>query len=102
MAKQYLTEGTFDNTNLLYKDGEELGMNALSSEKELNPKQLMKEWYEENKKYNYIEPKILDSNNFTQMIWKNSKKFGVGYFYSPVKEDGIKGIDLYIKLQQIW
>ena len=89
VAKQYLTEGTFDNTNLLYEDGEELGMNTLSSEKELNPKQLMKEWYEENKKYNYIEPKILDSNNFTQMIWKNSKKFGVGYFYSLVKEDGI-------------
>jgi uncharacterized protein YkwD len=47
VAKQYLTEGTFDNTNLLYEAGEELGMNTLSSEKELNPKQLMKEWYDE-------------------------------------------------------
>ena len=87
LAKQYLTDGTFDNKNLLYEDGGDLGMNALISDEELNPKNLMKKWYEENKNYNYIVPKELESNNFTQMIWKNSKKFGIGYFYLLENED---------------
>ena len=87
LAKQYLIDGTFDNKNLLYKEGQDLGMNILLIEKKLDPKNLMKIWYDEGKDYNFFEQKELESSNFTQMIWKNSTNFGVGYFCLPEEEE---------------
>ena len=84
LAKQLLTEGSnFDNQLLKYKNGEGLGMINLITEENLNPEILMKKWYEENKDYNFKEPessKNFDCYNFTQMIWKNSTNFGIGYY----------------------
>ena len=89
IAQQYLIEGTFDNEDLSYKNGEELGMNAIIFKEKLEAEKLMGLWYKENEKYNYIMPKELECNNFTQMIWKDSKKFGIGY-YSKSQEEEIK------------
>ena len=37
------------------------------------------EWYSEVKSYNFEDPEISDSNkDFTQLIWKGSKKIGIG------------------------
>ena len=65
------------------------------------------------KKYNYIEPELneLECHNFTQMVWKNSKKFGIGYYLPKVNtqknnsepdnnnneaiEEGKKNIEIY-------
>ena len=71
--------------DLLYKDSEDIGINFGITEKELEVEKLIDNWYNENKNYNFIEPIELECNNFTQMIWKNSKKFGIGYYYSPEK-----------------
>jgi len=79
LAKLFVNEEEFDNDNLLYKNREDLGMNILMSENKLDAENLMNKWYEENINYNFIEPKELECNNFTQMIWKDSKKFGIGY-----------------------
>ena len=89
IAQQYLIEGTFDNEDLSYKNGEELGMNDIIFKEKLEAEKLMGLWYKENEKYNYIMPKELECNNFTQMIWKDSKKFGIGY-YSKSQEEEIK------------
>lgn len=37
------------------------------------------QWYSEVKSYNFEDPEIRDSNkHFTQLIWKGSKKIGIG------------------------
>lgn len=82
-----MLDGTFDNKNLLYKEGQDLGMNVKLIEEKLDPKSLMKIWYEEGKNYNYHEQTELESNNFTQMIWKNSTNFGIGFFCFPEEEE---------------
>ena len=84
LAKKKLTN--FISEDLSYKDGSELGANIIKCENGLTPEKLMDKWYSENKKYNYIEPIELENNNFTQMIWKNSKRFGIGYYYQQEKE----------------
>ena len=83
IAKQFLTDGTFDIVNLNYENGGELGMNALKCENELKPEKLIEKWHSEKDNYNFQEPQEfeLESNNFTQMIWKDSKKFGLGFHY---------------------
>ena len=84
LAKQFLKGEPFDIENLLYSNREDLGMNALKSEEELNGEQLMKRWYEEINNYNFKEQQQeLECNNFTQMIWKASKKIGIGYYCLP-------------------
>ena len=88
IAQQYLTEETIDNENLSYKNGKELGMNAKIFKEKLDEKKLMGLWYKENEKYNYKNPKELECNNFTQMIWKDSKKFGIGYYSLPENGKG--------------
>jgi hypothetical protein len=88
LAKQYLTEGTLENNNLKYKNHEELGMNVLSNDEMLDGDKLMNKWYDEiNKPYNFIEPNEFECSNFTQMIWKQSKNFGCGYYCLEVKEE---------------
>ena len=87
LSKQFLTEGTFDNSNLLYKQLQNVGLNTFESEEELTPKQLMNKWYEESNDYNFKEPDESKCYNFTQMIWKNSKMFGIGYYFMPEKND---------------
>ena len=79
LAKEFLINGEFDNKNLLYSNCEDLGMNLKMSNQKLNPEELIEIWYEENRDYNYKEPNEFECNNFTQMIWKNSTKFGIGY-----------------------
>ena len=114
ISKQYLETGDYDNDNLLYKNSEDLGINQLLS-KIIKPEELINIWYEENekKKYNYHEPELneLECHNFTQMVWKNSKKFGIGYYLPKVNtqknnsepdnnnneaiEEGKKNIEIY-------
>lgn len=81
LAQEFLTKRKFENENLLYKNGDDLGMNVKLSNNKLEAEELMENWYEENKKYNYEAPKELECNNFTQMIWKDSIKLGIGYYH---------------------
>lgn len=100
LAKQFLIEGTYDNEDLLYSNHQELGMNVLLSEEELTGKQLIDKWYEESIEYNYREPKELyECNNFTQMIWRKSKFFGVGYYCleNKIKKENYKSNNTNIK-----
>ena len=85
LAKELLINGEFNNENLLYKNCDELGMNVKLSNEILEPEILMKIWYEENQSYKYKFPEDFECNNFTQMMWKNSKKFGIGYYQSNIK-----------------
>jgi uncharacterized protein YkwD len=59
-------------------NGEDLGEIIFSCQKEISPKDLVELWYyKDSENYNYKkEPTI--SINFTQIIWKNSKLFGMG------------------------
>jgi len=88
LAQKKLTN--FKSEDFLNEDGEDLGTHFVKSEKELDVEKLIDNWYNENKNYNFIEPIGLESNNFTQMIWKNSSKFGIGYFCSQENEENKK------------
>jgi hypothetical protein len=92
IAKPISLDESYDNENLLYEDGKEVGIISYSSENELNPEELMQKFYEEINDYNFIEPKEFECLSFTQMIWKNSKKFGIGYYY--LKDDEIMDINI--------
>ena len=84
LAKQFLEDGTVENSYLNYKEGQELGMLNIINEEELSPEELMDMWYKENKRYNFQEPESQDNSlycyNFTQMVWKDSQKFGIGFY----------------------
>ena len=60
-------------------NNEELGEILFCYKNELTPKEIVDIWYNHGSvNYNYnIEPEI--SNDFTQLIWKNSKSFGLGH-----------------------
>ena len=98
LAKEFLTKGTINNENLLYINREDLGMNLKMSNKKLEAEELMENWYEENKDYNYENPEELNCNNFTQMIWKGSEKFGIGYYHLNEKELDKKNQSIYINI----
>ena len=85
LAQKKLTD--FIGEDFLYKNGEDLGINLEKCENELDVGKLMDNWYNESKNYNYIEPIELECNNFTQMIWKSSQKFGIGYYCSQDKNE---------------
>ena len=57
--------------------GEDLGEIIFCCQSEISPKELVDIWYNEGS-YNYFNKKE-EANNFTQMIWKNSKSFGIGH-----------------------
>ena len=62
-------------------------MISLESNEKLAPDELMSKWYEDLIEYNPKEP---DENKYlssTQIIWKDSKKFGIGYYYVPFIQD---------------
>ncbi|KAL1117015.1 hypothetical protein AAG570_004343 [Ranatra chinensis] len=52
---------------------------CLTSSQVATAKDAVTTWYSESKNYHYgIEPKVLNSGHFTQMIWRESKEVGVG------------------------
>ena len=95
IAEKKLT--SFVGEDLLYKDGNDLGGNFEICDEKLEVEQLIEKWYNENKNYNFIEPIELECNNFTQMIWKNSKKIGIGYYCSQdnIEENNLKSSKHY-------
>ena len=66
-----LSDNKYNNT--------ELGEIIFCGNKDLTPKEMVDIWYHEGaENYNYKkEPEI--SNNFTQLIWKNTVSFGIGH-----------------------
>jgi len=98
LAKEFLTNGEINNENLLYKNFEDLGMSLKISNKKLEAEELVKNWYEENKDYNYKNPEELNCVNFTQMIWQNSEKFGIGYYHINVEELRQKNLNTIIDI----
>jgi len=78
-AKKLAREDTFE-----HRTNQELGENLYCSWSS-NPKakcpgdKPVDSWYSEIKKYNFgAEPTNLSSGHFTQVVWKNSKKLGIG------------------------
>ena len=80
LAKPISLDETYDNENLLYENGDECGMLKDESEEQLSPENLMENWYGQIKKYDFNEPKDYECDKFTQMVWKNTKKFGIAYY----------------------
>ena len=61
-------------------NNEVLGVNVLVSDKNLEPKIICNEWYNESKKYNFNNYKFQKgTGHFTQMIWKDTKEVGFGF-----------------------
>jgi len=77
-AEKCARENELELSDNKYKN-EDLGEIIFCCKDELTPKDIVDIWYNQgSENYNYNkEPEI--SNDFTQLIWKNSKLFGLGY-----------------------
>ncbi|XP_068712339.1 uncharacterized protein [Montipora foliosa] len=52
---------------------------ALHRDYDIAAEKATAQWYSEIKSYNFVNPKIRDSNkHFTQLIWRGSKRIGIG------------------------
>ena len=77
-AEKCARENELELSDNKYKN-EDLGEIIFCCKDDLTPKDIVDIWYNQgSENYNYNkEPEI--SNDFTQLIWKNSKLFGLGY-----------------------
>ena len=67
-------------------NGEKIGENLFVGNKNDNGEEVTSFWYKGNKKYNFRNIKDndfndIEINNFTQLIWKNTKEVGFGFSY---------------------
>ena len=90
LAYQKLEEGNFSNNYQCDEKNEKLGMIIHESNEELDADKIIKIWYEDLINYNPKYPDIFDALNSTQMIWKGSEKFGIGYFSKDINNAGKK------------
>ena len=62
--------------------GEQLGENlSYSFEDNLTGETPINMWYEEISNYNFDNPGFTSgAGHFTQLVWKNSKEFGIGFY----------------------
>ena len=77
-AEKMARESELELSGNKYKE-KELGEIIFSCKDDITPKELVDIWYNNgSKNYNYKkEPTVC--NNFTQLIWRNSKQFGLGH-----------------------
>ena len=80
LAYQKLEEGNFSNNYQKNIKNEVLGLIYLESNEELEADKLMQKWYSDLIEYNPKEPDEIQGLDSTKMIWKSSKKFGIGYY----------------------
>ena len=93
MAQEYAKKLFESNNNKkkyfsfnTYKDSF-LGENILIAKKK-TPEDICRQWYEENKNYNYSLNKLQNNTaHFTQMIWKNTKEIGIGFHFDDDKNN---------------
>ncbi|XP_033096957.1 uncharacterized protein LOC117101177 [Anneissia japonica] len=65
------------STNQEY--GENVGMHYSSATTEYSGTEATNRWYSEVSKYDFSDPRFKSGiGHFTQMVWKNSKQFGIG------------------------
>ena len=83
-----ISQSLIDNDDyyIIYKE-DILGENIFIADNKENEENILKNWYSEKNKYNYdlntFQP---DTNHFTQMIWKDTKEVGFGYFFNEINK----------------
>ena len=84
-AEKLARESELELSGNKYK-GKDLGEIIFSYQDDISPKELVDIWYNNgSENYDYTkEPEI--PNNFTQLIWKNSKYFGIGHALTKEKK----------------
>jgi len=60
------------------KMGENIAMKYTSSRDDFTGQQVTDQWYSEVTKYNFAASSGAGTGHFTQVVWKDSKEFGVG------------------------
>ena len=77
-AEKMARESELELSGNKFKE-KELGEIIFSCKEDISPKELVDIWYNNgSKNYDYKKEPIVCSN-FTQLIWKNSKQFGLGH-----------------------
>jgi len=61
------------------KFGENIYMSSRFPAKKPDPKEAVKSWYSEIKRYQFgVEPRSMETGHFTQIVWKSTTELGVG------------------------
>ena len=87
-AEYLAATSTFEHSHMDL-DGEGLGENLYMAWISYGPvkvdaKAAMKSWYDEISMHDFNKPKFsTETGHFTQLVWKGSKKLGVGVALSP-------------------
>ena len=92
----YLIKDMNDNLDdlLFINDNQPLGVNIYNGDKKISPEEISKEWYNENKFYNYDNDKFQkNAIHFTQIVWKNTTE--VGFAFTSKKSKKCIGVALY-------
>ena len=92
----YLIKDMNDNLDdlLFINDNQPLGVNIYNGDKKISPEDICKEWYNENKFYNYdIDKFQKKAIHFTQIVWKNTTE--VGFAFTSKKSKKCIGVALY-------
>ncbi|CAF4512455.1 unnamed protein product, partial [Rotaria sp. Silwood2] len=87
-AEHLAATSTFEHSGNKFGDeplGENLYMQWISAGRvKASARDAMKSWYDEISMHNFQRPKFSPkTGHFTQLVWKSSKKLGVGIAYSP-------------------
>ena len=83
-AQWYASQGAI-NHKCPYKNGagENLAYNYEKTQS-ASARQATEMWYNEVKKYDYNRPGFsMATGHFTQVVWKNSRQFGIGVYQDP-------------------
>jgi len=71
-------------------NGNFVGQNIFYFDESFTGDKFVDKWYESEKKYNYQNPNYSSkTGDFTQIVWKNTKKIGCGYACNGKKCYGI-------------
>ena len=100
LAYQKLEEGNFSNNYQKNEKNEDLGLINLESNEELEADELIQKWYSDLIEYNPNEPDEYQCLDSTQIIWKNSKKFGIGFYKKTLIEPKKKILQEKLKEKQ--
>jgi len=87
-AEHLAATSTFEHSGNQLGDeplGENLYMQWISHGRvKVTAKDAVKSWYDEIALHNFSKPKFSkETGHFTQMVWKSTRKLGVGIAYSP-------------------
>ena len=94
-AEKLISNSTINTIQPLTYEGNYLGENIIFTNTK-NPEKIFNKFLEEIKNYNFNEKKFSkNASHYTQIIWKETTKIGIGFHYNELAENKYCTVLLY-------